>query len=331
MAIPAQPLLASELWIPQNDKPQPLEASTNVTDGSSVDDILKNCIKCGTITCVSTQPNIGENEPFERLLASHLLESSSNSQATLIDTNSSVDMRNIHGSIKSRLSIAETSSKEAVSILERLKIMKVFDFQGLADALSELRHSFESGGLRSPADEQQPMAPPRSTVEDSEDEDEMLDDLPASVAEPSVTESATVSPSSSALVLIDNLSHVMSPILKSNHAHGQALMVSFLRSLWLLTKEYNIRTIVVNNTTSYSHNKEDSPSIFSSCIQRPLLGKSIAHLFDGHLLLHQLESGASTRTSQIDPNVVVEVIHSRNGDDHGRWASTLPSSAHTPG
>lgn len=177
---------------------------------------------------------------------------------------------------------------------------------------------------------------PKTTVRDSEDEEEMLDVAsPSETATQPAAKHATqeTSTQASGLVLIDNLSQVTIPMIKNHHAHGQALLASFMRSLSHLTTTHNLCTTIVNGTTSSTNFKDESPSIFSSCTLRPILGKAFAHQLDNHLLVHEMVSttgkkkegnaaaGISTDGPKIaDPVAVIEVLQDRNGGRLGRWA-----------
>lgn len=203
-------------------------------------------------------------------------------------------------------------------VLERVKLMRIFDFVGLNEAINELRGGLEHGvkadGPASPIQQ-----PTRSYVPDSEDEeDKML--LDPSPQKPSrqiqkAEERAGVEslPSKSWMLLIDNFAHAMNPILKTNYIQGQALMATFFRSLTHLTHNHNICTIITNNVLtakpkgnrgsfeltgdlmrienagqSESQSIVEQPSIFASNTLRPALGKTFAGCMDLHVMLSTL-------------------------------------------
>jgi hypothetical protein len=226
-------------------------------------------------------------------------------------------LRKLYQTIVESLEPKNDAKQRALAILDRLKVMKVFDFEGLADAISELRDSFQNP-TQIPKPEVQA---PRGTVGDSEDEDEMLDDPSPIVRKAPVKLPEDVSSQpSTGLLLINNLDQLATPLIKTNHAQGQALLTSFMRSLSHLTKAHGLATIIISSTTSFANAKEEPPSAFASCKQRPALGKSFTHLLDTHLLLHQAQESNEARGKRDGPVSIIEVLHDRNGERAGRWA-----------
>ncbi|KAK5173735.1 uncharacterized protein LTR77_002416 [Saxophila tyrrhenica] len=325
MAMPAEPILASALWQPAQAKgdcgSKPLHSRLSATGVKELEDVLGRCLGPGQVTCVSAEPGSGERELCEAIVTAHLL-SSTHTTVTVVDTGSFSDIRKIYQSVTSRFQGGANASKEALRVLDRLKIMKVFDFEGLTDAISELRQSLEEP-RRAPTVGIRPHSGPKGTIGDSEDEDEMLDiespsNQPAKQARPN----PVPAPQAHGLVLIDNLPQVIGPLLKSNYAHGQALLMSFTRSLSHLSSTHGLCTAIVNGTASSAKTKEESPSAFSSCAVRPLLGKAFTHLLDTHLLVHRtLKRSREARNDPSGEVSVVEILQDRNGNGVGRWAA----------
>lgn len=220
-------------------------------------------------------------------------------------------------------------------MLDRLRIMKIFDFVGLTECVTEVREELE-GLHRSVATRAPPKGQPapRGTISDSESE-EMLDtpSPPPSTAlpdEPRKTDG---------LLIIDGISQVTSPLIKSNHALGQALLDSFMRTLSHLTQTNNLCTVIRNSATVFSSqqsNREEPPSIFSSCTLQPALGKSFTYLLDLHLLAHLIprttadasvvnggrdQAGPSNDRRDADGGSVIEVLQDRHGGRVGKWAA----------
>jgi hypothetical protein len=180
----------------------------------------------------------------------------------------------------------------AAKILDRVKIMRVFDLVGVMEAISEIREELEAGrSMAVPASApktcpkrvveeegpsialpDEPKKIPRSTIADSEDEDdeEMLFDEP--VSEPSQTEAEAraaqalgpstepeptvelseddneeASPESKiSVILIDNLAHVLSPPLKRDYLQANTLASALMCSLNHLTHIHHLHTILLN-------------------------------------------------------------------------------------
>ncbi|KAJ9637188.1 hypothetical protein H2199_007474 [Coniosporium tulheliwenetii] len=151
--------------------------------------------------------------------------------------------------------VAEEEGNEetvAAKMLDRVKIMRVFDFVGVIEAISEIRDELEKPPAAPSDSSPMPSSPPpmprepgmRRTVSkigDSEDEDEedMLFDSAAEAAEPSreptsetikepaVEASSEHIPSSTSppsgktgMIIIDNITHVLSPLMKTDYVQA---------------------------------------------------------------------------------------------------------------
>lgn len=333
MVMAVEPILASSLWdfTETASTKQRLNTACN-----NIDAALKGGFDYGCITCISAEPDSGAKDVTQALLLSHLLGSKMAS-ATVIDTGQAVDVRRLYQTILS--ASPDSGDKTAAkSMLDKVKIMKLFDFEGLTEAMGELRDALEGSALLY-------EKPPRGTVADSQaDENEMLDsDTPATAnqsAEVRVTTATAESeaiPDATGLLIIDNITQLAAPLLKTNHASGQALIASFMRSLAHLAKRHNLCTVILNSVLSYPikggfdySQKEESPSAFASCAARPALGKSWTYLVDVHLLMHRMpktEKGArAMRDGQriegtVEMVSVLEVIQDRCDGRVGRWAA----------
>ncbi|PVH94656.1 hypothetical protein DM02DRAFT_633532 [Periconia macrospinosa] len=120
-----------------------------------------------------------------------------------------------------------------------------------------------------------PPRPRKTVIADSEDEDEdmlfeeeenspvenefvdMNSSTPATSAQPTETEPAQSSDAPHrqdtqtnegkiSFILIDNLAHVINPLLKKDYIHTRAQSSTFLLTLSNLSKQYNLHTILVN-------------------------------------------------------------------------------------
>ncbi|KAK3110947.1 hypothetical protein LTR53_014260 [Teratosphaeriaceae sp. CCFEE 6253] len=329
MAVTAEPILASPLWRPaQTPSGAPQSPRKLRTGHHSIDAALEGGLEYGTICCISAEAKSGAGDITHAMLVSHLLDDPI-STATVIDTTLSFDLRGLHSKLVRRLQARGEGISKAMAILERLKIMKVFDFVGLTESTTEIREALERGGKLQSSQ----LAPPRGTVGDSEDED-LLD-----VASPPREPTSPVQPGDSTnlavpgLVIIDSLTHVAAPVIKSNHIQGQALLTSFIRSLAHLARTHNLGVLLINTATTYAQALEDPPSIFASCALHPALGKTFAFLLDTHLLVHSVpKTPADTRVvsggkqdvgSRRGGEVVevVEVLQDRSAGRVGMWAA----------
>lgn len=256
------------------------------------------------------------------VIASHLL-SSPHAQVAVVDPAGNFDVLKLHQVLASHVesgknSINGTTIDDLEDVLERVKLMRVFDFIGLNEVVNEFK-----GDLESPI-EAKPRTSPISKsakrfVADSEDEDEdMLFGNPPDNEIQQILNTEASSPKDrsklSWLLLIDHVAQIITPLLRTNYVQGQGMMTTFFRSLTHLTRNYDLCTILVNNVIStksklgrQSFEKSDNelrrddnpnspgsppnleqPSIFASNTLRPALGKTFAGCVDFHLLLSSL-------------------------------------------
>jgi len=144
----------------------------------------------------------------------------------------------------------------AAKVLDRVKIMRVFDFVGVREAIGEIRDGIEKKKdaerasnaeekkatlpIEEPAQEEPPVekVPVKRTYvadsEDEEDDEEMLFDSdvtdttaaqPVQNPEPtrieaSETINAEIVPGPMKIILIDNLAQVLNPFLKKDYVQG---------------------------------------------------------------------------------------------------------------
>lgn len=240
-----------------------------------------------------------------------------------MDPAGNFDVIKLHQVLSSHVALGKSSDNGIViddleDVLERVKLMRVFDFIGLNEAINELK-----GDLEHPVEGIQQASPtPKQTrlfVADSEDEDEDMlfggspeeetRQIPQAGAE-----STEDSSKQSWLLLIDRVAQIINPILKTNYVQGQALITTLFRSLTHLSRNYNLCTILINNVVavksrtsrqSFEQSEDEpgrsenpipleprsmieQPSIFASNTVRPALGKTFAGCIDLHLLLSSL-------------------------------------------
>jgi len=283
----------------------------------------------------------------------------------VIDTNGSFEVIGLHQVLsdqvarRSTTAQAEGENLSAEGCLERVKLMRVFDFVGLTEAINELKEFLEKPSHCQVS----PLSSSTKSmiVPDSEDEGDGLLSVgsPIEVAQrpKDADQGKLISPLTWILV-IDNLSNVIQPIFKSNYIQGQALCTTFLRSLTHLSRDYNICTILANNViTSKARSRKESsrddqggnphreqpdnfrtssvleqPSIFASNSIRPALGKTLAVWVDLHVLLSVLPLkkrdahvmyGSYPDHIQQRANVahVAEVLTDRYDGRVGRWGA----------
>jgi len=127
--------------------------------------------------------------------------------------------------------IAGEEHEVAARMLERVKMMRVFDFEGLQEAVEEVRAELEGGGAAgkqgNTLDAAKETSMERKAVADSEDEDGDADEEEMLFTNAIHTLDPTTPPTPKFL-LITNIAHVLSPIFKKNHMPGMYSTVSSL-------------------------------------------------------------------------------------------------------
>ncbi|KAI4630694.1 hypothetical protein J4E80_001632 [Alternaria sp. BMP 0032] len=283
-ARPAEPLLASQL-IGDQDLDELLESVCNVnlqhqngvgenvlqTGVKSLDDAFDGGIQSGRVVGVSGEAGAGGSEICCALLASSLLQYEK-STAAVVDTTGNFDVLRLYTMIVAQMSrrpdvqtslrssldqVPEIPTEDlAAKVLDRVKIMRVFDFVGVREAIGEIRDGIEKKKdverassteekkaalpIEEPAQEEPPVekVPVKRTYvadsEDEEDDEEMLFDSEVTNAtaaqpvqnpkpiriEPSKDTNAETEPGPIKIVLIDNLAQVLNPLLKKDYVQG---------------------------------------------------------------------------------------------------------------
>ncbi|KAH6875656.1 hypothetical protein BKA58DRAFT_125827 [Alternaria rosae] len=309
-ARPAEPLLASQL-IGDQDLDELLESVCNVnlqhkhgvgkdvlqTRVKSLNDAFGSGIQNGRVVGVSGEAGAGGGEICCTLLASSLLQYE-NSTAAVVDTTGNFDVLRLYtlivaqlsqrpdlqASLRTSLNLGPGATTEdlAAKVLDRVKIMRVFDFVGVREAIGEIRDGIEkkkdveSASITEEKEATLPTEEPvqrktpiekvpvkRTYVADSEDEEddeEMLFDSDVTdpiaaqlVQNPEPTRikvaediDAEVEPGPIKIVLIDNLTQVLNPLLKKDYIQANEVATTFLASLSNLTQAHALHTLFVN-------------------------------------------------------------------------------------
>jgi hypothetical protein len=182
------------------------------------------------------------------------------SRAAVVDSTGEFDVVGLYTSILGRVKSdpAVLGEKEvenvASEMLERVEIMRVFDFVGVREAVGEIRNGLEGGEDRVQERERmgtpkqptpEPLTPKRTVVADSEDEDEeeeegeeeeeMLFDaaqpapLPVPQTEPPKQHPSHHDPKENPyagklkFILLSSLTQVLTPLLKKDSIQGPFL------------------------------------------------------------------------------------------------------------
>jgi hypothetical protein len=165
-----------------------------------------------------------------QFLVTHIL-SSNIAEAAIIDTNGTFDVVRLYQTIVLRLresSIVADVEAKADEALQRVRIIRAFDFFGVIQAINEIRESLEKHSrLSKPSPKSARRVARRilNIVPDSEDEeDEVMIDVTDgqshSTVEIPLQQNTVEAPSQIGLIVIDNLTSVVNPLLKTNHLNG---------------------------------------------------------------------------------------------------------------
>lgn len=162
-----------------------------------------------------------------------------------------------HGSIRSE---EITIEKAAAAVLDRIKIMRVFDLVGIKEAVGEIKDGLEgvnqTSGKPDDGERKEVISEDKAVVkdklaekkmvadsEDEEDDEEMLfehsqepvqkheenksqqpsETLQLVPEEPPKSEkTSTTTPDRVEAILIDQLAHVLTPLLRKDYVHGKS-------------------------------------------------------------------------------------------------------------
>ena len=232
---------------------------------------------------------------------------------------------------------------EATSMLDRVKVMRVFDLAGVVEAVSEIGEMIEASSAEQRKDsvEEDSAKKKRYKVGDSEEEsdDEMLDDQPLrndQAVEPGSIEGSGIHDGSIDMIIIDTITNVASSMVSKSPVQGQALLASLMRSLHHLTSHRQMCTILMNSVVGlnpstnpeYHRRADDNASMFTSILGKPALGKVFTYLVDTSVLLSAMPKtrddaatgyGDTAEDRTWQKALVLEVLKDRFGAREGRW------------
>ena len=242
--------------------------------------------------------------------------------------------------------------EEATGLLDRVKLMRVFDFAGLVEAVGEVGEQREERDMNVRSDDamRDTRKQTRHEVGDSEEEEdeeeESGDEMPnvghmgvGEVEEMAGLEARDVDKGGGVgMIIVDNITNVASGVVSRSPVHGQALLASFMRSLQYLTSRRQLCTILINSAVGvnpsanpeYNRRQDDNVSIFSSSLGKPALGKMFPYLIDTSIflsILPQRRDDAVVAYGNVAEGrtwrrlVVLEVLKDRHSAREGRWTA----------
>ncbi|GAB7353049.1 hypothetical protein MBLNU459_g3602t1 [Dothideomycetes sp. NU459] len=360
MARPAEPMLASTLYSifeKELGGGQPRKPRRVGTGCPAIDDFLEGGLNYGDggVCCISGEAVAGTQAISYNLLVSHLLSHGATT-ATVIDSTGTFDVLKLHKCMAARITGVDTDAGRAKSAaaeaaaaaaqaLDRVKIMRVFDFEGMLEGIEEMRE--DARRLRDTRDRHVDELDkiPRTTIADSQADcegDEMLDgelyhDDEAEgcgdrehCGDGREGAGGGDGTKSYGMLVVDNMTQVVGAVMKSNHVQGHALLASSVRSLRHMAREYSLCAVLLNSTVTY-RDALDSCSVFASITSQPALGKTLPYLVDTHLFVNRIArtardavqhegSNSSSRSRAHSGWVnVVEVLQDRDSDRVGQF------------
>lgn len=237
----------------------------------------------------------------------------------------------------------EALIEKATSMLDRVKVMRVFDFAGVVEAISEVKDMMEETAQKAKKPKVVANRRRRDEVGDSEEElDEEDDELQAEPRRESVTlgnhQGSGPHNGTIGMVIIDTITNVVSAMMVKSQIQGQALLASFMRSLHHLTARHHICTILTNaavsrnpsNNPEYQHGPREDVSVFSSTMGKPALGKTFTFLIDTSIFLSTVPKTGDDATIAFGDGgegrsyqkaIILEILKDRCGTREGRWAA----------
>ena len=232
---------------------------------------------------------------------------------------------------------------KATSMLDRVKVMRVFDFAGVVEAISEVNelvedttHKLDKAGVVASEKRRDEIGDSEEELDEDDEESQRgpqrgnvnLDGLQGSGPD-----SGRIG-----MIIIDTITNVVSAMMVKSQIQGQALLASFMRSLHHLTSRYHICTILTNaavgknvsTNPEYQHGPREDVSIFSSTMGKPALGKSFTFLIDTSVFLSTVPKtsddaniafGGGGEAPSYQKALILEVLKDRCGAREGRWAA----------
>ena len=235
----------------------------------------------------------------------------------------------------------EAMLEKATLMLDRVKVMRVFDFAGVVEAVSEVNELMEN--ITQKLDEPPIEAARKTRVEIGDSEDELDDEELQNEANQEneklgASQSNDLQSSSVGMIIFDPITGVVSAMMVKSQVQGQALLANFMRSLHHLTNRYHICTILTNaavgkdlsSNSRYQRGPREDVSIFSSTLGKPALGKTFTFLIDTSIFLSVVPKtnsdaiiafGDGREASSYQKALIIEVLKDRCGTREGRWAA----------
>jgi len=244
------------------------------------------------------------------------------------------------GYVYERASLDTEQSREdvvgkATSMLDCVKVMRVFDFAGVVEAVGEVGQMLAMSQQECRAIGGAAKMARGDEIGDSEEELDANEDPPGKHSS-NHNEGGDGKIGQLGMLIVDTITSVVSPVMSKSQIQGQPLLTSFMRSLHHLTSRHHLCTILINaavglnssNNPDYQRRPEEHVSIFSSTLGKPALGKTFTYLVDTSIFISAVprtnhdatiafaDSGETFRRA-----LILEILKDRHGSREGRWAA----------
>ncbi|MCJ1468400.1 hypothetical protein MMC07_007028 [Pseudocyphellaria aurata] len=340
-------------------KTWPSSASSGI---KTIDDLaLHGGFRYGEVTSIAGASGSGKTLFAFHAIASHLLHSAEGDVA-FIDTTGSFSPLRLRNVLASRLesqsprleccqvgyvyenrdsSAAANDDKlkeQATRLLDRVRVMRAFDFAGVIEALGEIGQVWEKQDDRRRNFVNMHLEDEKKVLYDSQDGSFSISSVEISVQnEEHIKGMSNMRDEQTGMIIIDTITNVVSSMVSRSQTQGQALLASFMRSLRHLTYRRQICSVLTNtavglNTSSnpdFLRKAQDNASIFAATVGKPALGKAYTYLIDTSIFLSTIpKTKLDAKMASRGGNAagwkmvgVLEVLKDRFGAQEGRWAT----------
>ncbi|KAL9628962.1 MAG: hypothetical protein Q9204_005551 [Flavoplaca sp. TL-2023a] len=360
---PAPPTLGStllgyeeklDMW-----KPSPLSSGLDTVDTEALDGGLRY----GEITAVAGANGTGKTSLAYQIIASHLIASEDGDVALIATTDPPLArLRDIllrrldrqawepefrqSGYVYRKEARTGDPSQDiqirVTSMLERVRLSRVFDFPGVAGAIGEFSARLDKGEnqQRDTAMRDEDFERVRAAANNqgiTEKNSLMSETNDDTIKRSTVADLNAPIHLPASMIVIDHLANVVGPMMTKSQTQGHAMLMSCIRSLQHLTRRHNICTVLVNaavgirrQSTQYLRKSDDQVSVFNSTLGKPALGKLFSYLIDTSIFLTILprskeDAESAYGVDRVDSDFtrvgVIEVLKDRKGSREGRWSS----------
>ncbi|KAL8787902.1 MAG: hypothetical protein Q9213_001929 [Squamulea squamosa] len=332
-------LLANEVKL-DISRPRPVSSGNNTIDKA----VLDGGIRYGEITSVAGANGTGKTLLAFQTIASHLIAYKVGEVALIATTDP--PLARLRDILVSRLTRQhrepefrqsgyvyhkqgptvvpfEDIQSRVASLLERVRLCRVFDFPGVAEAIGEFSARLEENNGSDGHRTDRERLEKAHVIADSEDEAESSlspELVDSAIGEPDMAKAKAMEHLPASMIVIDNIANVVGSLMTKSQAQGHAMLASFINTVVGLRSQ----------STQYHRKADDQVSVFSSTVGKPALGKHFSYLVGTSIFLSTLprskddadiayndgsEAKNSTKVG------VIEILKDRHGSREGRWGA----------